>query len=236
MSQEEQQQPLELAPHQVADYLQQHPEFFNNHLDLLEQLTIPHPSGNAVSLIAKQLEIFRNRHHEIEDQLTALIEIAKENDALFNRMHELTLSMLDAETLEVALANLQQVLLDCFLADFVVLRIFRKQEQPLQSEVFIDPEHEGLRLFQDILSKNQPLCCRPSLEQAKFLFGDSALAVKSCAIIPLMFTELEGLLVIGSYEAERFHYSMGNLFLTQMGEIIGTRLIALMDNASIDSA
>ena len=227
----EQQQPIELNPNQVAEYLQQHPEFFNNHLELLEQLTIPHPSGNAVSLIAKQLEIFRNRHHEIETQLTALIDIAKGNDTLFNRMHELTLSMLDAATLEEALANLEQVLIDCFLADFVVLRIFRKQENTLGAQVFIDPEHEELRQFHDILSKNQPTCCRPSLAQAKFLFGDSALAVKSCAIIPLMFTDLEGLLVIGSREEERFHYSMGNLFLTQMGEIIGTRLIALLDKA-----
>jgi hypothetical protein len=42
------------------------------------------------------------------------------------------------------------------------------------------------------------------------------------------FTELEGILAIGSREEGRFHYSMGNLFLTQMSEIIGTRLISLL--------
>jgi uncharacterized protein YigA (DUF484 family) len=42
-----------------------------------------------------------------------------------------------------------------------------------------------------------------------------------------MFTELEGFLAIGSREDGRFHFSMGSLFLTQMSEIVGTRLIAL---------
>ncbi|MDD1630082.1 MAG: DUF484 family protein, partial [Methylococcaceae bacterium] len=75
---------------------------------------------------------------------------------------------------------------------------------------------------------NQPKCGRPTLAQAKVLFGDSAVEVNSCAIIPMNFTELDGILAIGSREKGRFHYSMGNLFLTQMSEIIGTRLISLL--------
>jgi len=218
----------DITSEQVEDYLQQHPEFFNNHLDLLEQLTIPHPSGEAVSLIAKQLEIFRNRHQEIENQLSTLIDIAKENDLLFDRMHELTLAMLDASTLDEAVDNLQKVLIECFHADFVALRLFREQASSSQEDLFMDPGDPRLLNFQDILASNQPLCCRPTSAQANFLFADSAFEVKSCAIIPLLFTELEGLLAIGSQDQERFHYNMGNLFLNQMSEIIGTRLIALL--------
>ena len=112
----------EITSTEIEKYLRKNPDFFNEHLDLLENLTIPHPSGNAVSLISKQLEIFRSRHHEMESQLTALIEIARENDTSFNRMHELTLAMLDAATIEDALSNLDQALFDCFLADFVSRR------------------------------------------------------------------------------------------------------------------
>ena len=67
------------------------------------------------------------------------------------------------------------------------------------------------------------------MAQATFLFGDAATEIKSCAIIPMVFKELEGLIAIGSREDSRFHYSMGDLFLTQMSEVIGTRLIALLD-------
>lgn len=218
----------DITPGQVEDYLQRHPEFFNDHLDLLEQLTIPHPSGEAVSLIAKQLEIFRTRHQEIEEQLNTLIDIAKENDVLFDRMHELTLAMLDASTLQEATGNLQHVLVESFHADFVALRLFQERTEDAPADLFMDTGDPRLIHFQDILDNNQPLCIRPTPAQATCLFGDSVLRVKSCAIIPLMFTELEGLLAIGSQEQDRFHYNMGNLFLNQMSEIVGTRLIALL--------
>lgn len=217
---------------EVEEYLKENTDFFNHHLDLLERLEIPHPSGNAISLISKQLEIFRNRHHEMENQLTALIEIARDNDTSFNRMHELTLAMLEAATIEEALSNLDQALYDCFLADFVAVRIIRENTDSPIANLFVQPENEILVPFQPILESNQPKCSRPTLLQAKFLFGDSALEVKSCAIIPMMFTELEGLIAIGSRREDRFHHTMGNLFLTQMGEIVGTRLISLLNSGT----
>jgi len=47
----------------------------------------------------------------------------------------------------------------------------------------------------------------------------------------MSFTEIEGLLAIGSRDDSRFHYSMGHLFLTQMSEIIGTRFASLLKTA-----
>lgn len=213
---------------QVRDYLQQHPDFFHDHLDLLEKMHIPHPTGNAISLISKQLEIFRAKHQEQENQLTALIDIARENDASFNRMHELTLAMLEANSLEDAVANLNEVLAECFLTDFVAIKIV--QDRPLSpiGNLFVAPTDTNLKHFSAELTTNQPKCGRPTLAQARFLFGDVAADVRSCAIIPMVFTRLEGLLAIGSRDESRFHYSMGSVFLTQMSEIIGTRLISLL--------
>jgi len=212
---------------QVEHYLLQHPDFFNEHLNLLEQLSIPHPSGSAVSLISKQLELFRSRHHEMENQLTTLIEIARENDASFMRMHKLTLALLDACTLEDVVTNLEIVLSEYFLTDFVAVRIIRKPVAGI-ANLFIEPGSEVVKPFIKELSGSHPSCGRPTLAQARVLFGDAALEVKSAAIVPMNFTELEGLFAIGSREESRFHYSMGTLFLTQMSELIGTRLISLL--------
>jgi len=223
------QQP-QLGEEQVAEYLQQHPEFFQDHLDLLEQMHIPHPSGNAVSLIAKQLELFRIKHQEQENQLNALIDIARENDAAFSRMHELTLAMLEANSPEEAIANLNEVLAECFLTDFVAVKIIMERPDSPISNIFIGPNDDGLQHFSTVLLENQPKCGRPTLAQAQFLFGDAAAEVKSCAIIPMVFTQLEGLLAIGSRDEGRFHYSMGSLFLTQISEIIGTRLIHMLQS------
>ena len=221
-------QKSDLSASQVENYLQQHPDFFNEHLNLLEQMSIPHPSGTAISLISKQLEIFRSKHHELEKQLNALIKIARDNDTSFIRMHKLTLALLEAATLEQAIANLDLVLANYFLTDFVAVRIIKQCPDTAFTNLFIEPGSENLRPFLKELAGNKPKCGRPTLAQAKVLFGNSALEVKSCAIIPMTFTELDGILAIGSREEGRFHYSMGNLFLTQMSEIIGTRLISLL--------
>lgn len=213
---------------EVEKYLRQHPEFFNEHLSLLEKMSIPHPCGDAVSLILKQLEIFRSKHHEQESQLTALIDIARENDASVNRMHKLSLSLMDAATLEEAIANLERVLSEYFLTDFVAVRIIQHNSDSALANLFVEPGSAALEPFSKELASNQPKCGRPTLEQAMVLFGDAALEIKSCAIIPLRFTELDGILAIGSRQDGRFHYTMGNLFLTQMAELIGTRLISLL--------
>ena len=218
----------ELTPVQVEQYLQQHPEFFNEHLNLLEHMIIPHPSGNAVSLISKQLEIYRSKHQELETQLTALIEVARENDTSSVRMHKLALALLDSATLEELISNLELVLTEYFLTDFAAVRIIKHTIDTTIENLFIEPGSKNLEPFIKELSSNQPKCGRPTLAQATVLFGESAFQVKSCAIIPMNFTELEGILAIGSREEDRFHHSMGHLFLTQMSEIVGTRLISLL--------
>ena len=222
----------ELDSIEVEAYLHKHPEFFNEHLELLENISIPHPSGNAVSLISRQLELFRKRHHEMETQLNTLIEVARDNDNSSNKMHELTLAVLEAGTLEVAIENLHVVLAECFLADFFTVKIIRAgQDDSALASLFVDPECDALGHFVKVLDSNKANCGRPTIAQARFLFGDNALGVKSCVIIPMAFTEIEGLIAIGSRDEDRFHFSMGDLFLTQMSEIIGTRFAALLKKA-----
>lgn len=219
----------ELNSAQVEAYLQQHPEFFHEHLELLEKISIPHPSGDAVSLISKQLELFRSRHHEMETQLNGLIEIARDNDNSANKMHELTLAVLEADTLENAIGNLNVVLAEYFLTDFFAVKIIGVDENNTGlAGLFVDPESEQLTHFINELNSNESNCGRPTLAQARFLFGDNALEVKSCVIIPMAYTEIEGLVAIGSREEDRFHYSMGHLFLTQISEILATRFITLL--------
>lgn len=213
---------------QVVDYLSNHPDFFQEHLELLEKMHIPHPSGNAISLVAKQLELFRSRHQEQENQLNALVAIARENDAAFSRMHELTLAMLEANSLQDAVANLRVVLAECFFTDFVAIKIVNSDRSMPSDDIFVMPDDVNLKHFAQEMAKNEPKCGRPTLAQARFLFAENAVDVRSCAIIPMAFTQLDGLLAIGSRDELRFHYSMGSLFLIQMSEIIGTRLISLL--------
>jgi uncharacterized protein YigA (DUF484 family) len=220
----------DLSSKKVEDYLHHHPEFFQQHLDLLENMSIPHPSGNAVSLIAKQLELFRSKYHDLESQLTGLVKIAKDNDTSSSRMHELTLALLEAKNIEEVASNLDKVFTDCFLTDYSSIRIIKNNNEQPTNNIFVNTDDKNLVHFEKELNSSQSTCGLPTLAQARFLFGNTvATEIKSCAIIPMSFTNLEGLIAIGSKDENRFHYSMGSLFLTQMSEVIATRIISLLD-------
>lgn len=224
---------IELSAEDVVSYLQQHPDFFKNHPELLETLFIPHPvRGNAVSLIERQLEIFRNRHGILEGRLMDLIEIAKDNDVISGRIHELTLALLNASTLEKLFENLEQVLTECFLTDFLTLKIITDDKKIANGDFFLASDDPNLAVFREDFAGKLPRCARLRQSELQFLFQDAASEVKSCAIIPVLYPGLTALLVIGSKDEDRFCPDMGNLFLIQIGEIVGTRLLTLLGGHS----
>jgi uncharacterized protein YigA (DUF484 family) len=224
-------QVCELNVQDVANYLRQYPDFFHQHLDLLETLNIPHPEvgGNVVSLVAKQLAIFRAKQHKLEHQLASLLEIARNNDVSSSRMHVLTLALLNSSSLESTITHLKQVLIEVFLIDFFALKIIKKLENPALEAFFITPDQHGFHYLSAELEHDKPRCGRLNLAQTRFLFGDSAELIKSCAIIPIQSADLKALLVMGSCDENRFHYSLGNLFLTQLGEIVALRLASFLN-------
>ena len=51
----------ELSAQEVASYLKANPEFFIKQEDLLADLSLPHKSGKAISLLERQVTILRDR-------------------------------------------------------------------------------------------------------------------------------------------------------------------------------
>lgn len=212
----------------VAEFLAQHPDFFEQHLDLLETLTIPHPSGAAVSLLSKQVELLREKHREQEQRLADLVTIARSNDAMFVKLHELALTLLDTDNFEDTLAILVEDLNNYFTTDFVEVRIIQPCPKQTLARWFIEPNSEDIKPFLKELGTMQTRCARPTLAQAKVLFAENALEVNSCAIIPMQIGDYFGILAIASREAGRFHFSMGQLFLNQIGELVSAKLHSLL--------
>lgn len=219
-----------LSAEHVRIYLSNHPNFFEDHEELLETLSIPHPSGSAVSLVEKQLQIYREKNEKLLQQLNILVQIARDNDDLFQKMHKLTLTLMDASDLETMVAGLQSVLHDQFKADFVSIRIVQDIPSPPLAEVFVSPLDKRLRSFQKIIDSGRPKCGPTNPEHAAFLFGSNADEVKSCSIIPFSTADVIGFLGIGSFNQERFLPNMGHMFLSQISDMIGFRLSAILDN------
>ena len=54
--------------------------------------------------------------------------------------------------------------------------------------------------------------------------------MKSAAMVPLDFNGKQGLLAIGSFNAQHFRSSMGTLFVSHIGEVLARRLADLLKN------
>jgi uncharacterized protein YigA (DUF484 family) len=225
-------QPLEEKT--IADYLRENPDFFQNNASLLATLLIPHTCGTAVSLVEHQVRVLRDQNRQLKRKLMDLVQVARDNNRLNERMHQLTLGLIDTTSLEALLDTLREHLQGEFSADTVVIRLAGLPES-LARECGIDlflRDAPELQHFESFYKSGRPQCGRFKPEQLAYLFGDQAAAVESVALVPLGNNGATGLLAIGSQEANRFHPGMGTLFLTHLGEMLDLLLAAYLEPAT----
>jgi uncharacterized protein YigA (DUF484 family) len=223
----------ELSPADIENWLSRHPDFFQHHPEVLEILTVPHECGEAVSLITRQVAVLREKNLKLQAQINDILHIARENDALLRRFHQLTVALLDAATLDDALAVLRWLLEDCFQADFVAVRLVQPVIDYPIGDLLVAEGCPQLEQFKQVLASGAPECGKPALEQSRFLFGQDADAVESYALVPLQHAGLKGVLAIGSRDPSRFEAGMGSLFLSQMSDVVAARFVSLLAEPKI---
>ena len=113
-----------LSPEMVADFLRENPDFFIGYTELLTDIQVPHLSGEAVSLIEKQVSMLREQNEHTRRQLHELIEVARQNEELARRMHQLSLTLMDAAEPKDIFNTLYDNLRKNFKADYVAVRLF----------------------------------------------------------------------------------------------------------------
>jgi uncharacterized protein YigA (DUF484 family) len=72
----------------VAQYLADHPHFFEEYAGLLGEVRLASPvTGKAVSLQERQLEVMRDKYRALELRVAELVRLAQENQAIAGRFH-----------------------------------------------------------------------------------------------------------------------------------------------------
>ena len=85
----------------VAHYLQDHPQFFDEYADLLADIHIPHPQDDrVVSINERQVIALRERNRVLQDKLLELISFGEENDAIGEKMHRLAIALLSVSSID----------------------------------------------------------------------------------------------------------------------------------------
>jgi len=212
----------------IADYLKSHPDFFERHAALLLGLKLPHPAGGAaVSLVERQVGMLRQRNGQLERQFKDLVAVAKMNDALVEKIHQLGLKLMRAPSLPARLESLETSLREDFAAERAVLVLF-PEALPATAERpgFVkrlgadDPE---VRPFATFLRAAKPRC-GPLRDRQKNIFDRDAETVSSAAFVPLGPEAQLGFLIIGSRDPDHFHPGKRMDFLARLGELLAVSL------------
>jgi uncharacterized protein YigA (DUF484 family) len=200
----------------VAQFLKAHPQFFDQHPQLLETITVRHPhGGRAIALTERQIVTLREKVKLLEGKLGELIRFGEDNDAIGEKVHRLSLALLGAKDGTAARQALEFHLREDFAVPHVALRMWAS-----------DGVEAALRDKAETMGAPQ---CGPAAESPYLdWFGEAAGHVRSIALVPLGQTRTIGLLALGSEDPQRFYAEMGTLYLRRIGELTAGALASMV--------
>lgn len=236
-----------MNPQDVAAYLQNNPQFFEDHAELLAsvQLTSPH-SHRAVSLQQRQMEILREKNKGLELRLSDLVRHGHDNDRTQHRLHLWQLRLLAEAQAQALPGAVTDGLRHIFDVPAVALRLWQREGDHAGLDAS-QPVTDAIREFAEGLKT--PYCgANTGFEAAQWLDRDD---IASVAMVALRVPELDdaeaqadaaapepapdaialppvfGLLVLGSPDPRRFHEGMGTAYLARIGELASAALARL---------
>lgn len=218
---------MSLTAKDVARYLKDHPDFFNQYADLLAQISIPDPhGGRAVSITERQIGALRDQVRRLEGRLAELLRFGEENDALSNKTQRLAVALAGATDTASVLLVLYAHLGGSFSIPHVAVRLWDVPGDPDSLE--FQPLGDEVKEFVGNLQR--PYCGAGSGPDVATWFGEDGAHVRSVALVALRDgNRTFGMLALGSEEPERFYPEMGTLYLERIGELASAALVRSFD-------
>lgn len=203
-----------ISAEQVRDYLKRHRDFLERYPELLDDLHVTHASGSAVSLVEKQVSVLRERNVDMRQRLTALTDNARHNDHLYEQTRHLVLALLEADNLAAMNMAFQRSMQEDFDVEHASLILFGegRGEDDVRLET---PERARIEIG-GLLRSRTPPCGALRREELRFLFPKAG-TVGSAAVAPLGD---QGVIAVGSSDANRYHSGMGTQFLQHIADVI----------------
>jgi len=205
----------------VARYLKDHPEFFEEYADLLGSIYIPHPhGGRAIPLAERQMLTLREKSKVLEGKLRELVHFGEENDSISERLHRITLALLKARDIGALLDALYAGLQRDFAISGVTVRVWPNALELERGEFAeVSPE---THVFAESLAEPY-FSAQPMFESASWLPAAEQ-SIGSLAYLPLRAESTFGLLVLASDDDDRFAPDKGTLYLTRLSEAVSMAL------------
>jgi hypothetical protein len=205
-----------MQAHDVAQYLKDHPQFFEDYADEIAEIYVPHPhGGHAIPIAERQILALRDKNAELAGKLAELVRFGAENDATTERLHRSTLALFAAPDLEATLAVLCHSLREDFAVPHVAVRLWgRVPEQSYLPELAATSAE--VREYAERL--DAPATGHEAVaESAEWFEGEDRPA--SFAFLPLRTAATFGLLALASPDPQRFRAGIGTVYLSRLAEL-----------------
>jgi uncharacterized protein YigA (DUF484 family) len=177
--------------------------------------------------VERQVGMLRQRNAQLERQFKDLVSVAKLNDALVEKIHQLCLKLMRASSLPLRLERLETSLREDFAAERAVLVLF---PDVLPAAAVHDGfvkrlgvDDAAVRPFATLLHGAKPRC-GPLRDRQKNIFERDADTISSAAFVPLGPEASLGFLVIGSRDPDHFHPGKRIDFLARLAELLAAAL------------
>ncbi|OFE12937.1 hypothetical protein PHACT_07120 [Pseudohongiella acticola] len=207
-----------LSADEVASYLTEHPDFFVDRDNLLADMTVPHESGGAISLLERQVKILRDRSIESRHTLNGLLENARYNDQLFSVTRNLILTLLEEDKLDQL-----SVVTESSLSTQPGIDACRL--------ILVDTSDAATELqkrFPSLLRSRQVLTQALDKDTSWLLFPGTTPVLRSAALCPVTHrNSLLAVLVIGNHAQDYFTEELDTLFLDFIAEVLGVLISRL---------
>lgn len=205
-----------MKPEDVLSYLQQHPQFFEDHAQAVSEILIPHPhGGRTISISERQILTLREKGKQLECKLSEVIRFGEENDSISEKVHRLAIALIGAADFASAAHAIEFNLREDFAVPHVALQCWRAGAgQTVASAATMD----------FAASLTHPYCCAQAMVDTAAMFGEAASHLRSFAYMALRDAETFGLLALASEDPKRFYPEMGTMYLKRIGDLSAAAL------------
>lgn len=232
---------------QVRDWLLAHPQFLQQHPEVLLTLAPPaeQHGGNVLDFQQHMLGKLQDNLREMNQRYEGLIVASRDNMSTQSQVHQAVVGIIRAKDLEHLLQMLTQDLVQLFDVDMVRLALespvaeyyaAQYTEQDYSGFAFIEPhlvdvvlgQGQQIRLISDLQTEmSEPL---------RQVFADCVGLIRSCALIRMALpdTNREALLVFGVRHPDRFHPNQGVELLHFLAQVVENKLDACLIREGVD--
>lgn len=213
-----------LTAEDLVPFLEENPNIFQQHPELLELVTLTDSRGTA-SLIERQVGMLKEHLGQQKSKQSEFFQVARENEQISDAFTNIICQLIGFTNLSEFASEFPQSLRKTFQID----------EVSFKTEQAVTRRPNDNKGYDDALRRliNQRAVCDnrwPSNIMSLFFSAD----IKSAALIPMRIATLKepiGILALGSTDTERYTNDLGTAHLDRLGLMSGICLSRLQPSS-----